>query len=347
VAAGEQSLRQQMVQLRSGTAFAMLHAAGLDSAAQPWVMQGIAEFAGRQGVEQDVLKSAASEQSATRFGGQQWRYQRAAVDLLDYPQEEAKAAHDRIAFLLTGDDGEHAPALLAHLRYIDSEARTNASTGAGFRKFGGDPQPAAISSSLEELVGGLTAQFDKWKEQPLVGQPVFEPTAGVAAEILAAEQEMLVLLKLQRRMAKSNAVALRTKVATFDRERREVVASSAKAAAAPSSFDLWAGSLMENTQQPWATLDVDGSLLLATDAGRVGELLANADGRYTWKQLAEHVALERRIDEYRFVRGWFEENAKDKSRPLAKFEVVDNRAKKARTGVGPISLRPRVSEFRR
>lgn len=342
----ERPLRSQMADLRAGSAFAMLHAAELDSAAPPWVVRGLAQFAARQGVAEELVPQDANAQAALRFGGQQWRYQRAFADALDEPLEANKLADDRVKFLLTGNDGEHAPALFAHLREQSGEARARAAVGGAFRSFGGDAQPAEASPSADALIAGLSDQFTHWKEKPLAGQPIFEPAPDTAPELLAAQREMLVLLKLQRRMSGAAvASSPRMKVARFDREKREVVATSAKSTVEPATFDAWAAAL-NDAAPSWATLDVDGSLLIGTDT-RAGQLLSNADSRYAWKQQADHVVLERRIDDSRIVRGWLEENTNDKTRPLARFEIVDSRAKKSRSAPGPISLRPRVSEFRR
>ena len=351
VSQAERPLRSQMANLRAGSAFAMLHTAGVDSAAPPWVVRGLAEFAARQGLAEELLPPSANAptsgaQAAMRFGGQQWRFQRAAADALDEPQEANQLADDRVKFLLTGNDGEHAPALLAHLRVLSAEAQGRAAQGGAFRNFGGDAQPPEASSSCDALIAGLGDQFTQWKEKPLAGQPVFEAAPNTTPDLLAAQREMLVLLKLQRRMSGTTAASSpRMKVARFDRDKREVVATSAKSTAEPAKFDAWAATLSD-TAPPWATLDADGSLLLKEDP-RARQLLSNADNRYAWKQQADHIVLERRLGDSRIVRGWLEENTNDKTRPLARFEIVDSRAKKTHSAPGPLSLRPRVSEFRR
>src|SRR5438034_898567 len=53
VGRGQPHLHQQIVRLREAAAFAMLHTAGLDSAAPPWVVKGLASVAARSGRSKD------------------------------------------------------------------------------------------------------------------------------------------------------------------------------------------------------------------------------------------------------------------------------------------------------
>ena len=94
-----------------------------------------------------------------------------------------------------------------------------------------------------------------------------------------------------------------------------------------ASFANLAARLSDPGQPMWGTLDVDGSLLLSTDRPRVNELLGGFDQRYRLERENEHMVLVRRLEGERTLRGWLEENPKDKSRPLAKFEVVELRKK--------------------
>src|SRR6267142_3121243 len=72
VAPGQPNLQQQVARLREGAAFAMLHAAGLDSVAPPWVVEGMAAVAGRTGLTEEELRPNSIVEQADRFGGQQW-----------------------------------------------------------------------------------------------------------------------------------------------------------------------------------------------------------------------------------------------------------------------------------
>src|SRR5262245_1785560 len=99
---GQPLLDQQLVRLREASAFAMLHAAGLDAAAPPWAIAGVAAFAGRQGLSAEQLKEADAVNTTATFGGQQWRFKRSAEDVLDYRHVDHQQATQQVTFLLTG-----------------------------------------------------------------------------------------------------------------------------------------------------------------------------------------------------------------------------------------------------
>jgi len=333
VAPGQPKLQQQVVRLREGAAFAALHAAGLDAAAPPWVVAGVAAHAGRAGFTPEEVKQYSEPAGTAHFGGQQWRFERSAEDALGYRRLDQKAAAEHVAFLLTGDDAEHAPAFLNAIRGSTSAAATAAAAGAAFQRFPGSVQLPPTSTKFDELMNGLAGRFAAWKDQPLAGQPVFEPAKDVAPELLAAEREMLVLLKLQQRLmtlgraigsadSTADRGAPRTKVTTFDRAKGAAAAPFKKETTAPS-FAALAARLSDPAQPAWGTLDVDGSLLVSTDTQRVNELVGGFDQRYTLQRQNDQTALVRRLEGERTLRGWLEENPKDKTRPLAKFEVVD------------------------
>jgi hypothetical protein len=147
---------------------------------------------------------------------------------------------------------------------------------------------------------------------------------------------MLVILSCSISTTANSAVAavagggIRTKVVTFDRANGAAAAPAKQESPATSpatSFATFAARLTDPARPAWGTLDVDGSLLLSTDTERVNELLGGFDQRYTLERQNERTVLVRRLEGQRALRGWLEENPKDKTRPLAKFEVVDRREK--------------------
>src|SRR5262245_9607023 len=222
---GQPPLKQQLVRLREATALAMLHTAGLDSAAPPWVVAGVATFAGKQGLSDEQLLTDSKTPNPAHLGGQQWRFQRENQDLLAYQRVNQAAAAAQAAFLLTGKDAKHASAVLTALSQATQDAARTAAEGGAFRALPGDSQLARTDSPLDALIAERRTQFEDWQQEPLAGQPVFEPPADIAPEMLAAEREMLVLLKLQRRLTASATDVVRrpggtrTKIITFDRTK--------------------------------------------------------------------------------------------------------------------------------
>src|SRR5262249_9853048 len=145
-------------------------------------------------------------------------------------------------------------------------------------------------------------------------------------ELVAIEREMTLLLKLQRRFAApASDFYTKTKIVTFDRQKG-AVSETSKPPETAATFASLAARLVNPEQPVWATLDVDGSLLLSTDHERIAELLGNTQSRYTLEQEAGRTVLVRRVDGFRNIRGWLADNPDDKLRPLAKFEVVKSGA---------------------
>ena len=326
VAPGQPKLADQVVRLREATAWAMLHTAGLDSAAPPWVVAGAAAYAGRQGLNPQQIQEADAKPEAAHVGGQQWRFLRQSQDTLAYQRLDHAAANAQVNFLLSGNDAEHAPAMLAALNQAAGSAAVAAAEGGGFRNFPGDAQLASSNTALDALLSSSQGQFEQWKKEPLIGQPVFEPAADLSPELLAGEAEMLVLLKLHQRLMTAPATAAvsgvtRTKIITFDRNK-QLAEVAARPATAVKSFANLASRLTDPSQPAWATLDVDGSLLLSTDTARLNELLAPTEQRYSIENQAGKTVLVRRLNQNQTLRGWLAENPKQKSRPLAKFEVA-------------------------
>src|SRR5204862_7844299 len=86
--------------------------------------------------------------------------------------------------------------------------------------------------------------------------------------------------------------------------------------------------LTDPAQPVWATLDVDGKLLLSTDVARVAALLAMAEERYSLETSGGRTMLARRLGDHQVVRGWLAENPEQRSRPLAKFEIASTTPKR-------------------
>jgi hypothetical protein len=334
---GQPSLEQQLLRVREGAAFAALHAAGLDSAATPWVVAGLASHAGRAGLTPEELKQYGEPVGTAHFGGQQWRFERSADDTLDYQRIDHQAAAGQVAFLLTGNDAANAPAFIQALQQRTTLAASAAAEGAAFARFPGNPQPVRTGTSFDQLAGSLASEFAAWKDNPLAGQPVIEPAQDASADLIVAQREMLVLLKLQQRFStsdKASSVAAqplsgrtRTKIVTFDKQKGAASSSPSTQPALTLSYAALVARLTDPAQPAWGTLDVDGSLLLSTDTKRVNELLGGFEQRYSVEQQKDRTVLVRRLEGQRTVSGWLDENPKDKTRPLAKFEVVDQRSK--------------------
>lgn len=323
VSPGQPTLRQQVLRLRAAAAFAMLHTAGLDGATPPWVVEGLAANLGGQGLDPSETKAAEEAKLPARFGGQQWRFTRSGQDTLADPGIDEASAASHVKFLLEGDDAQHAPALLAEIRTAWKATQQNAAEGGQFRRQPGDGQPAATNTPFDQLLASLKPQYDAWRKEPLTGLPVFERDQNVPAELLAAKQEMLVVLKLQQKMTpRSVARGPRSRVATFDRALGQQVVVASAGRTAPTSIFDFAERLSDPTVPPIATLDVDGSLLLTSDTKRIAELIGQPGERYVFASRGEQVVLVRHLEGGDALQGWLEHNPNQPARPLARFEMI-------------------------
>jgi hypothetical protein len=341
VSPGQPTLRQQVLRLRAAAAFAMLHTAGLDGATPPWVAQGLAANLGGQGLDPVDAKAAEEVKLAARFGGQQWRFTRSGQDKLADPGIDEPSAASSIKFLLEGDDAQHASALLAEIETAWKKDQQAAAEGGQFLRQPGDGQPVPTNTSFDQLLAQLKSQYDAWRNDPLAGQPVFEPDQSLSPDLLRAEQEMLVVLKLQRKLSpQSLAGGARSRVATFDRDQGRQILVASAGRTAPASIFEFAERLSDPAAKPVATLDVDGSLLLSSDIERIAELLDRPGERYAFASRGEQVVLVRRLEGGGSLQGWLERNPNQPARPLARFELVNGQSR------SKIQSRPTVQDAR-
>jgi hypothetical protein len=334
VGAGQPALVQQQQRLREAAAFAMLHAVGLDAAAPPWVVEGLACVAVQEGLPAATTPRTESIPGPMpAFGGSQWRWGRAAADRLALPAEHHLEAADRVEFLLRGDDAEHALALLGVLRDATARAQLQAAQGGAFGRPPGQPAGAPRETAFDQLLDGLGAAYASWKTDRLRQQPVYEPPDDLAPEVVEAQREMLVLLKLARKLAQPPAEGPQMRVIDRGIVRTKIITYAAPAdergsrdvrEGVPLTMAEFVTRLTDPRQPPWATLDVDGSLLLAGDTQRLLELLGPS-GRHAWERRGGRNVLVRRLDDGRVLRGWLEENPQQRQRPLARFQMVTDR----------------------
>jgi hypothetical protein len=331
VSPGKPGLASQLLRLREAAALAMLHSAEMDGVLPEWVASGMAAHVARQGQGSNVQEPNDFAPAGEPLGGQQWRSNRIAQDRLALPAIDRTAAAAQVAFLLSGNDGEHAPAFLAGLVATIETKRTIAATSAATRHRGAAQRASASDRGqpLERLLAETRQQYDAWLKDPQAGQPVYEPERGTSNELKAAQREMLVVLKLQRRLASEEPGGTEVKVATFDREKgRQLITPAAERA--PLSPAAIAERLRNPSRPAIATLDADGSLLLSTDRERVSRLLGWDGQRYQLERHENQWVLSMRLADGRVLRGYLAGNADKPNRPLAKFTIDGAAASGAR-----------------
>jgi len=321
VSPGQPKLKEQLLRLREAASFAVLHAAELDATLPPWVVGGLAAHGAREGQPPDAPQPNDFAPRGEAFGGQQWRWKRAAQDRLETQPLDRTAAASQIGFLLAGDDGEHAPEFLAALADAMQAGQTNAANQLTIRRRG-EEQQTAPAARLEQLLAAHRAQYEAWQKDSLAGQPEYNSEASATPEIESAQRDMLVVLKLQKRLSAQRAMSPSVKVATFDREKgRQAVGPTNSVQ--PISLAELVARLRDPSHPTLATLDADGSLLLSTDHQRIDRLLGWDGQRFQMARYDDQWVLTTRLVDGRLLRGYLADNPDKPSRPLAKFAVED------------------------
>jgi hypothetical protein len=328
VAEGQPALPEQALRLREAGAFAMLHAAGLDAVLPPWAVGGIATHLALRDEPEPLTKPDEFAPEGVPFGGQPWRWRRSAQDVLEEQPLDRNEAAAKVTFLLEGNDAEHAYEFLTLVRDSIAAGQARAAEGNQITRRRGEAAEPPTDTPLDQLVEAHERQFAAWQADPLIGRPVFTPQENDPPELIEQQQEMLVVLKLQRRASQSSVARPNSiKVLTFDRQQGK--ADAASRSAQPVDIAAVVERIRNDDLPPLATLDVDGRLLLSTDYERIEALLGPDGRRYRSEQAGARRVVATRMEDGRTLHGWLEDNPANPSRPLAKFAVVDPRARPA------------------
>ncbi len=319
---GQPTLDQQSPRLREATVLAFLRTAELDLQYPAWVCEGIAGYLAEKGETTEALERVQPKPTTANIGGAQWRSIRQQQDVLTPVANEHSEAVARVRFLLEGDDSAHTPAFFAMLQ---ASAQDVAQRRAGenlVKSRRGEVQPSLAGPQGDHLFVSLNQEYISWQKEPLAGQPVYRPAKDVSPEMEQLQREMTLVLKLQRRFVGSTKASARTKVVSFKKEPT-FVGGNAKVmlgVADPRDvfFDLTSGE-----QGPWATRDVDGSLLLSSNVERLKDLFGDDGRRFNRLRHSDRWVLSTKLGNGRVMAAWLEDNKEIPSRPEVKFEVID------------------------
>ncbi|MDX1944980.1 MAG: hypothetical protein SFU86_06205 [Pirellulaceae bacterium] len=325
VAPGQPPLADQLLRLREAGAFAMLHAAGMDAMLPPWVVSGLASHAALIGQPQPAAKPGEFAPRGVAMGGQQWRWKRSAQDQLDEQPLDETQAGQMVSFLLTGNDAEHAPAFIAAVKQAVAERHMLAAEGNQITRRRGEADPPPTHTPFDVLAKSHPAQFEAWQADPLLGQPMFTPTADATAELAEAERQMLLVLKLLSKLTSTVEARTKVKVVTFDK-------AQGAAANTTTTRSATVGDLARRSEDlllpPLATIDSEGRLLLTSDRRQMRELLGFDGQRYRSEQNGARSVVTTELSDDHQLQGWLEANPANPSRPIAKFAVVPSRTER-------------------
>lgn len=179
-----------------------------------------------------------------------------------------------------------------------------------------------VATPVDALCEELQGRYAKWRADPQFDQPIREGKSQ-EADIAAAEEEMLVVLKFIRRLNETGASRGGIKITGFNPQGKRIIETPRRAERFLSLENLYIKAI--DAQSPQVLLAADGSLIMPDNEDRLRETLGLDERLYapTWNQT--HWTLSRSLDDGRTLRGGLEPNPDDERRPFAKFEVVDRR----------------------
>jgi hypothetical protein len=83
--------------------------------------------------------------------------------------------------------------------------------------------------------------------------------------------------------------------------------------------------LTDRSNGPWATRDIDGSLLLSSNEQRLEELFGDNGARFQRLRKDDRWLLAAKLPDGRTMTAWLEDNKESPSRPDVKFDFIDTK----------------------
>lgn len=327
LASGEPTLDDQLPRIRSEAVRAFLRVTGQDAVLPDWVVDGLAvHFARRDPTpsmsvrEQTPANGTVGATALPRAG--QRLTQRIAADRMETP-----APHDTdplsVRFLLEADDAHYAPAFLAALAEsarhdlpVHPEVGRRVGRGKSTRGL-----PKRGRWQIARLTGGADyrREFEKWQSDPLAGRPIFEPAEIDGPRLLAQAQRMTLVLKLARRF---DVQAASSRGTAIDLPRSPQTDESFERSGRALDLQGLYRRLTDPAAEPWATIDVDGTLLWSGNRARIDEIFRAADVRYTTHLRRGQSVLEARLETGERLEAWLEPNDENPTRPIARVRRI-------------------------
>lgn len=351
---GSEPLDERLGVLRRATSEAFLHVTAMDRQLPAWVQQGLAAYVAKLPPPEAQLKAPGTAPPNTAAGSAavtQPKYappdelmeqtpmkeritsdRATPADEDDEPEEEESTAELWVRYLIEGDDARHAPAFFASLQSTvhgsEEEADDNPeATRINDRtpQFGpakGELDTSPIDGLIEERTTDPKG-IGAWLKDGDVDLPLFQPSSDTTPAQLAAEKEMLFVLKLVRRFGNGieNAAGVKPRVTEFGAGGQQEVKAFAPEAERWDLASLYR-KLTDPDTPPWATLDPSGRLLTNEDDDQLAQLLGIGQNRYRTELRDGKRVLVRPIGRSTALEGWLEEDTANPRRPKAKFEIV-------------------------
>ena len=321
VSKGQPMLDQQIQRMREATVLAFFRTTELDLQYPTWVSQGLAGYIAQKGETPETIAAAAPEATTANIGGQQWRGNRLKQDVLKPADDQHQEAIARVRFLLEGNDSEHTPNFFTVLKTsaLNMEQKRAGENLVKNRR--GETQPQIASSQCDQFFTSLADDYAAWQKDPLARQPLYVVAKDITPELEQLQREMVLVLKLQRRTMPMMKTHFRTKVATYQ-QAPKFIGEQKTALSVADPRDVYR-ELTDRSEGPWATRDVDGSLLLSSNTERLDELFGDNGQRFQRVRKDDSWRLGTKLPDGRLMTAWLEENKQNPARPIVKFDFAD------------------------
>jgi len=333
-------LEEQVSLLRAATAYVYMHVAEFDHQLPQWVQDGVAQAVVLKHDGNEGLDSIAEVPIELLRGQGMKLFRETPVELqqrmLAEEQGQESAGGSLVPFLLFADDAAHAPEFFNTLKTTLAERAAQApftrEEAVRTRQTGFQNPEAEIDDRLPAYEN----DFAHWTEHPDAGVPQFVSKDDQDEELLQAERELFVILKLAQKVkspppavTKNSSVAPRSKIMEFTRNgpvecSGQPNLAPAKQAARINDVPQLIAAL-DNNPNGWTTVDVDGDLVLSNDQDAVEDLVERFRDDITAKQEKDHLAWNYQLAGGRTLVGWLEPRSKGDPQLVTHFEVRSTR----------------------
>lgn len=299
--------------------------------------QLIADFPELNPFEALVLRQGAAElfrqlqlDSVPR-GRHPWRNPALAETLelarasFDNPTDAAKPVAneptERVRFLLTGHDAQFAAPFATWLQSAVARSSEELAT----RRQDARTTPVAASEASQQLDAwwsDLEPQYARWKENPQVGRPAWEPLDKNDKNLVETQRRMALALRVLDKPRTSVASRVEPRVIEL---KGNVAGGRAGGLAPPRPLDLgqWVRAEAHRAER-WAVVDESGDLLWNHDEERLAEALGLAERRYAAERRDSLLVLRQALSDGRTLEGWLEGEPNHHAPRLIKFAIRDS-----------------------
>ena len=319
VSKGQPPLKQQQIAIRRAAVRSFLQLTQLRLKLPTWVQDGFVRHVGE-------MRPSSGRNARTT-----------ATAAARRPRNRSSLEHSQstwVPFLLTGKDAFYAPEFFDALRrtiaQVDAQRRgqyripTRQDT-AGNRIVTSWQASLDANTPVDQLVNSTSIRddFAAWTHDVDTGQPIFHPDPNADGQLLARQQEMILILKLAHRFhRRPETVVEHDAPPKDDRAGPESAAKDA----GERKIDLLSLYDQLTNHNVWATLDVDGSLLLSSNTTRAEQILGRAEQRYRAVERGNNFVLQNQWDARTVLEVWLEQNPEDPRRPLARSDLKNPRS---------------------